>query len=155
MEDDYELFDVPDAIKPFVLKYRWSISSTGGFLTADTPAHVADRWRESQTGFGWGVGSQASGGAPAAKPVAWVSGEELYEMAGYVSCTNGCTFLAYKPKDANSPYPFRPYLEANPKAQIETQAVDGGWFDLFSRDRDVEQLLKQHFIVEIVDSDDP
>lgn len=157
LEDDYELFDVLDAIKPFVLNYRWSVSETDGFLHEDTPSHIVSLWRASQAGWGWGVGRQVSGGPPAASPVVWVSGEELLEMARYAGCTNWGAFLAFEPEDADFEYASPPGSGGaiqHPKAQIEIQAVDGGYFELFSRDREVESLLKRHFEVEIIDSDD-
>lgn len=135
LKDNYELFDLLDALKEEIIKYEWSISDYEFFTIEEFIPDI----RESSL-----------------DNVFWISGEKFYKFSKSITCTNWGAFLAYFPHDAPFEYdeaPFsegRPYCIQHPKAIIEIQAVDGGYFEIFSKDSNVYKLLKAHFKVEEV-----
>lgn len=139
-EGQHELFDLLDALKPEVLKYRWSVSDVELSHLPDAAVDINHLVAHSP------------------QVVLWVSGIDLYEWARSVTISNWGAFLAFNPELADFQYSEIPFSEGrppsiqHPDAQIEIQAVDGGYFEVYSRDGRVIELLKQHFVVETVES---
>lgn len=137
LRDDYELYDLLDVLKEEVIKYEWSVSDFEFFTIGDSIPDIIER---------------------ASNNLFWISGQKLYELSNSFTCTNWGAFLAYNPLEAPFEYvdpPFsegRPRCIQHPKAIIEIQAVDGGYFEIFSKDFNVYNLLKTHFQVEEVNS---
>jgi hypothetical protein len=82
-----------------------------------------------------------------------MSGDELLELAGFVTVANWGAILGFPPTESNFPYPNPPRSEGkfqpiqHPRALIEVQAVDGGYFEVYSRLPEVQALLRQRFRV--------
>lgn len=140
LDGQYELFDLLDALKPEVLKYRWSVSDV-------ELSHLPDATIDINRLV-----------AHSPQEVLWVSGIDLYEWSRSVIISNWGAFLAFKPEQADFRYVEVPYSEGRPpsiqhaEAQIEIQAVDGAYFEVYSKIPRVIALLKQHFVVESVES---
>lgn len=96
--------------------------------------------------------------ADSPQKVLWASGNDPYEWSRSVTVSNWGAFLAFKPEQADFKYVEIPYSEGRPPsiqhsdAQIEIQAFDGGYFEVYSRDDRVIDLLKEHFVVEAAES---
>ena len=137
LKDDYELFDLLHALKEEVIKYKWSISDYEVITRGETIPEFRDLSLNN---------------------LFWITGKEFYEISYSVTCTNWGAFLAYFPHEAPFEYVDPPFSEGrppciqHPKAIIEIQAVDGGYFEIFSKDPNVYTLLKMHFKVEEVKS---
>ena len=127
-------------MKSEVRKYRWSVSDVElshlPDATIDINRLVAD----------------------SSQKVLWVSGTDLYEWSRSVIISNWGALLGFNPKQTDFKYVTVHYSEGRPPsikhtdAQIEIQAVDGGYFEVYSRDPRVIDLSKQHFVVEAVES---
>ena len=137
LKDNYELFDLLDALKEEIFKYEWSVSDYEFFMMGGFIPDI----REISS-----------------NKLFWISGENLYKLSKSITCTNWGAFLAYFPNEAPFEYIDPPFSEGRPrciqhqKAIIEIQAVDGGYFEIFSKDFNVYNLLKTHFQVEEVNS---
>ena len=140
LEGQYELFDLLDALKSEVLRYRWSVSDVELSHLPDATVNINRLVADSP------------------QKVLWASGNDLYEWSRSVTISNWGAFLAFKPEQADFKYVEIPYSEGRPPsiqhsdAQIEVQAVDGGYFEVYSRDHRVIDLLKEHFVVKAVES---
>jgi len=139
-QGEYELFDLLDALKPEIVKYRWSVSDVEVMHLPSSNINI----------------NELVDYLP--HKVLWMSGEELYELSKSISTTIWGAFLAFNPEDADFEYEEAPYSEGrppsiqHPAAMIEIQAVDCSYFEVFARDTAVIELLKQHFEVEAVES---
>lgn len=140
-DEDFDLFDVLTRIGNFLCSYRWSVSDLDVCKNLSISSEVSKILDLSTKDF------------------TWISGEELYELSKSVVCTNWGAFLGFEKTDADFHFHNKPYSEGrpaciqHPSAQIEIQAVDGGYFEVFTRVSKISYLLEKSFDVEIINSE--
>ncbi|MCP4438549.1 MAG: hypothetical protein GY810_06355 [Aureispira sp.] len=92
------------------------------------------------------------------KTILWLPHAQLKEEATSLVSLNWGAFLAFLPQEAyfefeSSQIPYsegRPPCIQHPKAIIEIQAVDGGYFEVFSTIENITTVLAEYFeLVEI------
>jgi hypothetical protein len=123
------------AIRDIVLEHRWSVSSTELWMLPDSPAMQVIQAETSRDG------------------VVWLSGAEILALAACIAGANWGAFLAFPPH-------IEVVLPASPRsegkicpiqhslANIEIQAVDGGYFEVCSKMPEVYFRLRQRFTAE-------
>ncbi len=139
--EEYSLFDLVNALKPHIIQYSWSVSDAEVWPSPKIPPSLA--------------GLTKSINKP--NTVVWLEGNQLLELSKYLSVVNWGAFLAFEPSASGFNYEDCPYSEGrppciqHPAAQIEIQAVDGGYFEVYARDSEVYEVLRTWF--EVVECD--
>lgn len=131
--DPSGLLTLLQAMRDFVLDHRWSMSSAELWLLPDSPAEqIAQAHR-------------------AADGVEWLSGAELLALAVRVTVANWGAFLAFKQSASDFAFGIAPRSEGevqpiqHPLAEAEVQAVDGCYFEVYSRQPEVCATLRERF----------
>lgn len=130
---EYDLIDIIYSIKDKALEYVWSLSDLQ--ITLYENAVFNKKFDQDPL---------------------WLSGEELIIFTQNINNINWGAFLAFHKEDGYFIYDQGklPYSEGRPpsiqheKACIEIQAVDGGYFEIFSLDSAVIEILEEKFILE-------
>ena len=131
--DPAGLLTLLQTVHGFVLDHKWSVSSAELWLLPDSSAEQITQARLASEG------------------VTWLSGAELLALAACVTVANWGAFLAFPPS-VKVVFASPPGSEGevspiqHPLAVAEVQALDGGFFEVYSRLPEVCVHLTRCFV---------